>query len=659
MSLTILNNVAETTTTTGTGSYLLAGVVSAGYRPFGDGGNGAVIPYKIENADKTKSEWGLGTYDSGGNTLARTTILGNYLGTTAAINWTSGTKNIYSPPLKELLTWSTFNSSGDVSAIKLAESSAPSTPASGFASVYVKTDGKLYLKDDAGTETDLTAGSTLDSLSDVVITSAASGQIIRHNGTNWVNASLATAGIQPLDATLTALAGLTIAANSLTIGTGADAFSQTTFSANTFPARASTGDLVAKTITDFALTILDDSDASSVRSTIGAGTGNGDALVANTLDQFADVTQTSGKTLAITDNTTLAGGTHSGTNTGDQASVSGNAGTATALQTARTINGTSFDGTANITITAAAGTLTGTTLNATVVTSSLTSVGTISSGTWEGTIIGPTFLGTGSSITTKFLRGDGTWQTIPGGGDALTSSSLAQFAATTSAELRGVLSDEKGTGAAIFDNNTSQTLITPILGTPTSGTLTNCTGLPQAGTVGLTTSDSPQFAGINLGHASDTTITRTSAGVIAVEGVDVVTTSTTQTLTNKTLTAPTIAASTMSGSHEVTGRIYTNLDTLTDGATITVDFSLGNKFTVTLGGNRTIAFSNDVAGQVIAIRLKQDGTGSRTITWPAGISWAGGSAPTLTATANKADWIMIVPTTAGSAYDGAVLSQNH
>lgn len=43
-------------------------------------------------------------------------------------------------------------------------------------------------------------------------------------------------------------------------------------------------------------------------------------------------------------------GTSSGTNTGDQASVSGNAGTATALQTARTINGVSFDGTANIVI---------------------------------------------------------------------------------------------------------------------------------------------------------------------------------------------------------------------------------------------------------------------------------------------------------------------
>lgn len=78
-----------------------------------------------------------------------------------------------------------------------------------------------------------------------------------------------TIGAQPVDATLTAFAALTIAANSLTIGTGADAFSQTTFAANTFPARASTGDLVAKTITDFALTVLDDTTAAAALGTLG------------------------------------------------------------------------------------------------------------------------------------------------------------------------------------------------------------------------------------------------------------------------------------------------------------------------------------------------------------------------------------------------------
>lgn len=65
--------------------------------------------------------------------------------------------------------------------------------------------------------------------------------------------------------------------------------------------------------------------------------------------------------------------------------VTGNASTATALQTARAINGVNFDGTAAITVTAAAGTLTGTTLNSTVVTSSLTSVGTLGSLAVTGT----------------------------------------------------------------------------------------------------------------------------------------------------------------------------------------------------------------------------------------------------------------------------------
>jgi len=70
-------------------------------------------------------------------------------------------------------------------------------------------------------------------------------------------------------------------------------------------------------------------------------------------------------------------------------------------------------------------------------------------------------------------------------GAAVTSGTLAQFAATTSAQLAGVISDETGSGALVFA--TSPTLVTPILGTPTSGTLTNCTGLPAGGLSASTT----------------------------------------------------------------------------------------------------------------------------------------------------------------------------
>lgn len=61
-------------------------------------------------------------------------------------------------------------------------------------------------------------------------------------------------------------------------------------------------------------------------------------------------------------------------------------------------------------------------------------------------------------------------------GDALTTNPLSQFATTTSLQLAGVISNETGSGSLVF--GTSPTLTTPNLGTPSSVTLTNATGLP-------------------------------------------------------------------------------------------------------------------------------------------------------------------------------------
>ena len=76
-----------------------------------------------------------------------------------------------------------------------------------------------------------------------------------------------------------------------------------------------------------------------------------------------------------------------GVNSAGNQDTSGNAATATVLATARNINGVSFNGSSAITVTAAAGTLTGTELKSTVVTSSLTSVGTLTSLTTSGNIL--------------------------------------------------------------------------------------------------------------------------------------------------------------------------------------------------------------------------------------------------------------------------------
>lgn len=78
------------------------------------------------------------------------------------------------------------------------------------------------------------------------------------------------------------------------------------------------------------------------------------------------------------------------------------------------------------------------------------------------------------------------WSLITGTPTTLAGYGItdAQSKLVNSAGLAAALSDETGTGLAVF--NTSPTLVTPILGTPTSGTLTNCTGLPiSTGVSGL------------------------------------------------------------------------------------------------------------------------------------------------------------------------------
>ena len=94
---------------------------------------------------------------------------------------------------------------------------------------------------------------------------------------------------------------------------------------------------------------------------------------------------------------------------------------------------------------------------------------------------------TGTPTGSKFVRDDGTLQAIPGGGDALVANPLSQFAATTSAQLAGVISNETGSGALVF--GTSPTLVTPALGTPASGVATNLTGTASGLTAGSVTTN--------------------------------------------------------------------------------------------------------------------------------------------------------------------------
>lgn len=89
----------------------------------------------------------------------------------------------------------------------------------------------------------------------------------------------------------------------------------------------------------------------------------------------------------------------------------------------------------------------------------------------------------------------------------------------------------------------------------------------------------------------------------------------------------------------------------TDGATITIDWSTGNTHYVTLGGNRTLAFSNVSVGQSITVYVTQDGTGSRTLTQPSSVT---GPDLTLTTTAGKTDILVYSTATSTDTVHGRI-----
>jgi len=91
MALVVKDRVQETSTTTGTGTFTLAGAVS-GFQAFSVIGNANTTYYAIVGG--AEFEVGLGTYTLSGTTLSRDTILESSNGGTA-VNFSAGTKNVF------------------------------------------------------------------------------------------------------------------------------------------------------------------------------------------------------------------------------------------------------------------------------------------------------------------------------------------------------------------------------------------------------------------------------------------------------------------------------------------------------------------------------------------------------------------------------------
>lgn len=151
------------------------------------------------------------------------------------------------------------------------------------------------------------------------------------------------------------------------------------------------------------------------------------------------------------------------------------------------------------------------------------------------------------------------------------------------------------------------------LGTPSSGTLTSCTGLPIAGLVS-STSTALGVGSIELGHATDTTISRVSAGVIAVEGVTVPTISSTSTITNK--------------------RNSKRVVVTTQSATPAINTDNGDIFQITglaqaITSMTTSLTGTPIAGDMMMIQITDNGT-ARAITWGASFASTTVTLPTTT-----------------------------
>ena len=425
----------------------------------------------------------------------------------------------------------------------------------------------------------------------------------------------------------------------MSTGANAGTNGQVTFSGSTSgtcvlktAAAAGTGTVFQLPATNGSNTNVLQTDGNGITSWVAGGGGSGTVTsvsvttangVSGTVATATTTPAISITLAAITPTTIVASGAVSasnlsGTNTGDQTTITGNAGTATTLQTARTIGGTSFNGSANVTVASATGGFTVSGGNLAVGANDITGTGSLGS--------------TGSRLTKGWFTDLEVTNAIVGSvtGNAAT--------VTTNANLTGVITSvgnatsiasQTGTGSK-FVVDTSPTLITPLLGTPTSGVLTNCTGTALGLTAGnVTTNANLTGEATSAGNA----VTLTNSAVIG------------KVLTGYLSTFGTVAAadSILQAIQKLHARlpVYSfSTAVLTKNANITLETIVGCEQTVVSGG--TYAFEIAVycsTGATAGIRLAFKYTTTvlaNLQTGMRGTSTAAASSANVTSTADQA-----------------------
>lgn len=333
----VADRVQETSTTTGTGTLTLAGA-STGFRTFTAAfGNGASVYYVI--AGGSEYEIGIGT--TGAGTLSRVTVLQSS-NAGALVPLSAGLKDVFCAYVAERAV-----TTSDASTLtnKVVDDYTNDVGAN-HTHFRVKANATLAIGDvvkavgftpgEAAVQVEKVASST-----DVAIGLCDQALLSGAFGTATVIGELFNVNT----------AGYTL--NDTLYSNGSGGYTATKPSSGLYQV---------------------------IGSVVRANTNNGVIAVNVVSPQYVEVSTSTANTVVLRDGSAnFAAGTIT-------AALTGNASTATALQTARAINGVNFDGTAAITVAAAAGTLTGATLASGVTASSLTSVGSLAALTMGGTV---------------------------------------------------------------------------------------------------------------------------------------------------------------------------------------------------------------------------------------------------------------------------------
>lgn len=245
--------------------------------------------------------------------------------------------------------------------------------------------------------------------------------------------------------------------------------------------------------------------------------------------------------------------------------------------------------------------------------------------------------------------------------DGKAATNQAMFIGTTSVAIN------RGSAALTL---AGITLTTPNIGTPSAGVLTNCTGLPAAsvlaGSLGagaFVMSSSLQLVTIELGHATDTTISRASAGVAAIEGNNIVVNTSSPTLATITTTGnielghatdTTLSRSaagvlavegvvipSISSTNTLTNkRVTKRTGTVADSATPTINTDNVDFYSITALTTAITSMTTNLSGtptEAQTLWIAITGTAARAITWGTSFEASTVALPTTTVTTARLD----------------------